>query len=62
VTLDRDPARLARAVAFSAAGPAPLGDFSLYMGAYWPKVAVTDGSWTPPAVQLNPADGSRALQ
>jgi hypothetical protein len=32
--------------------PAPKSaDFSLFMRAYWPKVAVTDGSWTPPAVQ-----------
>ena len=32
--------------------PAPRGaDFSLYVRAYWPKVAITDGSWTPPAVQ-----------
>lgn len=32
--------------------PAPKdGDFSLYVRAYWPKAAVTDGSWTPPAVQ-----------
>jgi hypothetical protein len=32
--------------------PAPRGeDFSLYVRAYWPKVEVTDGSWTPPAVQ-----------
>lgn len=31
--------------------PAPKGDFSLYIRAYWPKPAVTDGSWTPPAVQ-----------
>jgi hypothetical protein len=32
--------------------PAPRnGDFSLYVRAYWPKVAVTDSSWTPPAVQ-----------
>ena len=30
--------------------PAPKGDSSLYVRAYWPKVAVTDGSWTPPAV------------
>jgi hypothetical protein len=30
--------------------PAPKGDFSLYIRAYWPAVAVTDGSWTPPAV------------
>jgi len=26
-------------------------DFTLYIRAYWPQVAVTDGSWTPPAVQ-----------
>jgi len=33
--------------------PAPRGaDFSLYLRAYWPKVAVIDGSWTPPAVQV----------
>jgi hypothetical protein len=32
--------------------PAPKGgDFSLYVRAYWPKTAVLDGSWTPPAVQ-----------
>ena len=30
--------------------PAPAGDFSLYVRAYWPKTPVTDGSWTPPAV------------
>jgi hypothetical protein len=31
--------------------PAPKGaDFSLFMRAYWPKPAVLDGSWTPPAV------------
>ena len=31
--------------------PAPKGqDFSLFMRAYWPKPAGTDGSWTPPAV------------
>ncbi len=30
--------------------PAPKGDFSLYVRAYWPKEAVSDGSWTPPAV------------
>src|SRR5262249_47263399 len=30
--------------------PAPKGaDFSLYMRSYWPKVEITDGSWTPPA-------------
>jgi hypothetical protein len=32
--------------------PAPKGsDFSLYVRAYWPKVEILDGSWTPPAVQ-----------
>ncbi|MGV1793693.1 DUF1254 domain-containing protein [Rhizobium sp. A37_96] len=32
--------------------PAPRGeDFSLYVRAYWPKTAVIEGSWTPPAVQ-----------
>ena len=31
--------------------PAPKGDFSLYVRAYWPRTAVTDGTWTPPAVQ-----------
>jgi hypothetical protein len=39
-----DPARRANWL------PAPKGDFSLYVRAYWPKPAVTDGSWTPPAV------------
>ena len=31
--------------------PAPQGDFSLYVRAYWPQTAVTEGSWTPPAVK-----------
>jgi hypothetical protein len=32
--------------------PAPKGaDFLLFTRAYWPKVAVTDGSWTPPPVE-----------
>ena len=31
--------------------PAPSdSDFSLYVRAYWPKTAITDGSWTPPPV------------
>jgi hypothetical protein len=30
--------------------PAPKGDFSLYLRTYWPKVAATDGTWTPPPV------------
>jgi hypothetical protein len=40
-----DPAQLANWL------PAPKGDFSLYVRAYWPKPPVTDGSWTPPAVE-----------
>ena len=31
--------------------PAPKGDFSLYVRAYWPKPSITDGSWTPPEVK-----------
>ena len=30
--------------------PAPEDEFSLYIRAYWPQVAITDGSWTPPPV------------
>jgi hypothetical protein len=31
--------------------PAPKdADFTLYMRSYWPKVEITDGSWTPPPV------------
>jgi hypothetical protein len=30
--------------------PAPEGDFSLYIRAYWPKAEITDGRWNPPAV------------
>ena len=31
--------------------PAPKdANFSLFMRSYWPKVEITDGSWTPPAV------------
>jgi hypothetical protein len=32
--------------------PAPKdAEFTLYLRTYWPKVAVTDGSWTPPPVR-----------
>jgi hypothetical protein len=31
--------------------PAPNADFTLYLRAYWPKVEVIDGSWTPPPVE-----------
>jgi hypothetical protein len=30
--------------------PAPTGDFSLHVRAYWPQAAVVDETWTPPAV------------
>jgi len=30
--------------------PSDAGDFSLIMRIYWPKVAVTDGTWTPPPI------------
>lgn len=31
--------------------PAPRGEFSLFIRAYWPEADVTGGSWTPPAVR-----------
>ena len=31
--------------------PAPKGDFSLYVRSYWPKAAITEGTWTPPPVK-----------
>ncbi|WP_309574469.1 DUF1254 domain-containing protein [Rhizobium rhizogenes] len=31
--------------------PSPKEDFSLYIRSYWPKSAVMEGSWTPPAVK-----------
>jgi hypothetical protein len=32
--------------------PAPANaEFSLYLRGYWPKPAMIDGSWTPPAVR-----------
>jgi hypothetical protein len=33
--------------------PAPQGDFSLYIRAYWPKPELTEGRWTPPRVEKN---------
>lgn len=32
--------------------PSPKGDFSLYVRTYWPKEAVINGQWTPPAVKV----------
>jgi hypothetical protein len=29
---------------------APKGEFSLHLRCYWPDAAVTEGKWTPPAV------------
>jgi hypothetical protein len=34
--------------------PAPDGQFSLYIRAYWGKQAILDGSWKPPAIQRMP--------
>jgi hypothetical protein len=31
--------------------PAPNGNFSLYIRAYWADQAILDGTWTPPAIQ-----------
>jgi hypothetical protein len=30
--------------------PAPKGEFSLYIRCYWPEGPITEGKWTPPAV------------
>jgi hypothetical protein len=32
--------------------PAPDGDFSLYIRAYWGKQAILDGSWQPPKIEV----------
>lgn len=31
--------------------PAPNGDLSLYIRAYWPRLEAVDGTWTPPSVE-----------
>lgn len=31
--------------------PAPTGEFSLWLRAYWPDQAILDGTWQPPAIQ-----------
>jgi hypothetical protein len=31
--------------------PAPEGDFSLYLRAYWPEKSILDGTWSPPNVK-----------
>ncbi len=32
--------------------PAPAGDFSIWIRAYWPEQAILDGTWKPPVVQV----------
>ena len=34
--------------------PAPPGNFSLWVRAYWPEQAILDGTWTPPKVTRVP--------
>jgi len=34
--------------------PAPAGNFSLWLRAYWPDQAILDGTWTPPKVSRAP--------
>jgi hypothetical protein len=34
--------------------PAPADDFSLYIRAYWPDAAITNGTWKPPSVLKTP--------
>jgi hypothetical protein len=40
--------------------PAPIGNFSIWLRAYWPDRAALDGIWKPPAITRT--SGSRALQ
>jgi hypothetical protein len=32
--------------------PAPTGDFSIWLRAYWPDQAILDGTWKPPVVSV----------
>jgi hypothetical protein len=32
--------------------PAPAGNFSLWIRAYWPDQAILDGSWKPPVINV----------
>jgi hypothetical protein len=32
--------------------PAPAGDFSMWIRAYWPDKAILDGSWKPPVIKM----------
>jgi hypothetical protein len=32
--------------------PAPLGNFSVWIRAYWPDTAILDGTWKPPVIAV----------
>ena len=32
--------------------PAPAGNFSIWIRAYWPDQAILDGTWKPPVVKI----------
>ena len=32
--------------------PAPAGNFSIWLRAYWPDKAILDGTWKPPVVKI----------
>jgi hypothetical protein len=34
--------------------PAPAGEFSIWLRAYWPDQPILDGTWTPPTVTRVP--------
>jgi hypothetical protein len=40
--------------------PAPSGNFSIWLRAYWPDQAVLDGTWKPPVISRTVARPSRA--
>ena len=32
--------------------PAPAGNFSVWIRAYWPDMAILDGTWKPPVIAV----------
>ena len=32
--------------------PAPKGNFSIWLRAYWPDKAILDGTWKPPVIKI----------
>ena len=32
--------------------PAPAGNFSIWLRAYWPEDVILDGTWKPPVVKV----------